>query len=255
MAIFKFRKKSEDAPITSKPQETIEMMRKRAKFRLIGALVLVLLAVVGFPWLFDQQPRLIDVNLPISIPDKNKAIPSVQGVISKPVLNITSPIIPETSQVQGKTLQEPSIPITDNPPPANLSPKPVEKESLKGSIKVKEIAPESMPIKPVAQKIGVNSTESNRAVALLNDKPVAKEQDIPVARYVVQVGAFAEQAGARAVRLKLEIAGFKTYTQVAKTKDGDRIRVRVGPFSDKETAIQAQEKIKTLNLPAAVLTL
>jgi len=55
--------------------------------------------------------------------------------------------------------------------------------------------------------------------------------------------------------LKLEHAGLKTYTQIAETKDGRRIRVRVGPFADKAEADKAAQKIKKLELPAAILTL
>ena len=47
-------------------------MRQRAKHRLIGAAVLVLIGVIGFPLLFDKQPRPIAVDTPIDIPDKNK---------------------------------------------------------------------------------------------------------------------------------------------------------------------------------------
>ena len=42
-----------------------------------GAAVLVLLGVVGFPMLFDTQPRPIPVDVPIEIPDRNKAAPLV----------------------------------------------------------------------------------------------------------------------------------------------------------------------------------
>jgi DedD protein len=42
---------------------------------------------------------------------------------------------------------------------------------------------------------------------------------------------------------------------VAETKDGKRIRVRVGPFATKAEAEKAAGKIKTLDLPAAILTL
>ena len=44
-------------------------MRKRAKHRLIGAAVLVLAGVIGFPLLFDNQPRPISVDIPIEIPE------------------------------------------------------------------------------------------------------------------------------------------------------------------------------------------
>ena len=50
-------------------------MRRRARHRLIGAVVLVLIGVIGFPLLFDTQPRPIAVDIPIEIPDRNKAKP------------------------------------------------------------------------------------------------------------------------------------------------------------------------------------
>jgi DedD protein len=69
------------------------------------------------------------------------------------------------------------------------------------------------------------------------------------------VGAFADATKARDTRLKVEKAGLKTYTNVAETKDGRRIRVRVGPFATKAEAEKAAVRIKELDLPAAVLTL
>jgi DedD protein len=72
---------------------------------------------------------------------------------------------------------------------------------------------------------------------------------------VVQVGAFADAAKAKEARSKLEQAGIKTYTQEIETKEGKRIRVRVGPFASKEEADKAAEKIRKLNLPTTVLKL
>jgi DedD protein len=80
-------------------------------------------------------------------------------------------------------------------------------------------------------------------------------QPVDAARFVVQVGAFAESGRAQDVRQKIERAGLKTYTQVAQTKDGPRIRVRVGPFGNKAEAEQAAEQIRKLNLPTAILSL
>jgi DedD protein len=71
----------------------------------------------------------------------------------------------------------------------------------------------------------------------------------------VQVGAFAETARAREARQKLEKAGLKTYTQVAETKEGKRIRVRLGPFESRAEADKAAAKVKGLDLPATVLAL
>ncbi len=62
MAFFKFRlpgqPTSEPQGNTSNsPAESVDAMRRRARHRLIGASGLVVLGVVGFPVLFDTQPR------------------------------------------------------------------------------------------------------------------------------------------------------------------------------------------------------
>ena len=74
-------------------------------------------------------------------------------------------------------------------------------------------------------------------------------------RFIVQVGAFADADKAREARSKLERAGLKTYTQVVDTKDGKRVRVRVGPLTSRAEADKAASRIKGLGLSASVLTL
>lgn len=84
MAFFKFRQRGQPQPETRRrggepaaagPQESIDSMRRRARHRLLGAAVLVLAAVVGFPLLFDTQPRPVVVDAPITIPDKDQVPP------------------------------------------------------------------------------------------------------------------------------------------------------------------------------------
>ncbi len=76
MAWFNFGKSKDAASgLTDAPMETAESLRTRAKRRLIGALILVLTAVIGFPLLFDTQPRPVLVDVPIEIPDKAKVKP------------------------------------------------------------------------------------------------------------------------------------------------------------------------------------
>ena len=84
MAFFKFRQ-SNASPAKTSPRtaeaaanastETVESLRRRARHRLIGAVVLVLVAVIGFPLLFDTQPRPVAINAPITIPDRDSAAP------------------------------------------------------------------------------------------------------------------------------------------------------------------------------------
>jgi DedD protein len=74
-------------------------------------------------------------------------------------------------------------------------------------------------------------------------------------RFVVQVGAFADEAAVRQTRQKVEKLGLKTYTQEVGTEAGKRVRVRVGPFADRDEALQVLNRIKGAGLPGAVLVL
>ena len=87
MALFNFRwpgKKDDTESVAGAKRpsrlaqgESVEAMRRRARHRLIGAAALVLIGVVGFPLLFDTQPRPIPVNIPIEIPDQANVAPEV----------------------------------------------------------------------------------------------------------------------------------------------------------------------------------
>ena len=69
------------APVRSRAnlvvQTDVQVLRIRARRRLIGAAVLVAAGVVGFPLIFETQPRPIPVDLPIDIPRKDGAPPLV----------------------------------------------------------------------------------------------------------------------------------------------------------------------------------
>lgn len=235
MAFFKFRKGGDDQAATAQQPESIEALRKRAKHRLIGTAVLVLIGVIGFPLLVDKQPRPVAVDIPLEIPDKAKVKPLGEA-----------PVPPAAPAV-------PTAPVASAPATA-------------ASVAVAAVAPASepaaaapAPVKP-EPKIEAKPDESARAQALLEGKAPEKTSDktdkpADKGRFVVQVGAFAEADKAREARLKVERAGLKTYTHVAETKDGRRIRVRAGPFATRAEAEKAADKIKKLDLPALILTL
>lgn len=203
------------------PAESLDIVRKRAKHRLIGAAVLVLIGVVGFPLLFDSQPRPVPVDIAIEIPAKQSVKPLLQPAPAAPAA--------------------PTAPAPAPAPVAAVAPAPLP-------------APAPVAAAPAPAAAARPVDDSSRAKALLEGKPVPPEGAAEL-RLVVQVGAFADAAKAREVRQKLEKAGLKTYTQVADTKDGKRIRVRVGPFASKEEADKAADKIKTLDLTATILSL
>jgi DedD protein len=87
---------------------------------------------------------------------------------------------------------------------------------------------------------------------LLEGRPTAAAVE---QRFVVQVGAFADAEAARETRKNVEKLGLKTYTQIAQTPSGNRIRVRVGPFASRGEAEAALAKAKAAGLAAVLLTL
>lgn len=252
MSFFNFRRGGSSAAPTAASAaqaESVEVVRKRAKHRLIGAAVLVLIGVVGFPLLFDTQPRPIPVNIPIEIPAKGTVKPLVIPVPIAPAEKVT-----DAASLAPKEEILPSIQVPDIVETAPTAIKNEAKPDAKAKPK-----PEPKVEPKIASRVPVASNDASRASALLNGKtpPPAAKAVVAGAegRVVVQVGAFADAAKAHEVRLKLEKAGLKTYTQVADTNNGKRTRVRVGPFVSRAEAEKAASKIKTLDLPAAILTL
>ncbi|BDT74229.1 cell division protein DedD (plasmid) [Comamonadaceae bacterium OS-4] len=278
MAFFKFRKGGDEQPTPPTASESVEAMRKRARHRLVGAAVLVLIGVVGFPLLFDSQPRPIAVDIPIEIPDKGKVRP------------LGAPPVPAATQSSGVVIEEreePAAPAAITPAPkaaetkvavAKPEPKPEPKPPAAKPEPKAEAKPEPKPEpkaepKPVAKPAEKTAdkpadkaaAEAAKAQALLDgkapsdvkatEKPSDKKPAADTGRFVVQVGAYNETAKLQEARSKVEKAGFKTYTQVVGAKESQRTRVRIGPFASKADAQKAADKLKKLNLPAAILEL
>ncbi|MFM9427235.1 DedD protein [Variovorax sp. GrIS 2.14] len=322
MAFFKFRNRGSQgnegrsASVASPPAESVEAMRRRARHRLLGAAVLVLVGVIGFPLLFDTQPRPVSVDIPIEIPDRNKVKPLTvpttpaptsaapdgdggKGIASTRIAaaSPSSAMITETADGSEISASKPvttaPVPKPDSKPDSKPEvkaeakpelkpePKPEHKPEVKPKPEVKaEAKPKPEPKseakaepKPKPTEVKAASSEDGaRARALLEGKvassatattatasatstakqPAASDE---AGRFAVQVGAFADASKAREVRQKLESAGLKTYTHVAKTADGERTRVRVGPFATRAEADRAASRVKSLSLAASVLTL
>ena len=278
MAFFKLRFPGQSAStgadaLSNSPAESVEVIRKRARHRLMGSVILVLGAVVGLPLLFDSQPRPVAIDTPIVIPDRNQAVPLAPPVAGKSAGSKERPssIGPDQTAPQSVKTDVANVAALDaNEELVNkegksevktetkIEQKPEAKSEPKTDIKTESKADSKTDKKQEVKsdaKDGVKdaSKDAAKAKALLDGKDVSKPSD--AVRSVVQVGAFADAAKAKEARSKLEQAGIKTYTQEIETKEGKRIRVRVGPFASKEEADKAAEKIRKLNLPTTVLKL
>jgi DedD protein len=213
---------------------TVQAARTRARRRLIGAAVLVGVGIIGFPLIFETQPRPIAVDIPIEIPERD-SVPPLK--------------LPAAGDVAATPPRAAPTVVAEAAPPVEPAP-PVAKPPVE---------PGAAP-RPVAPATDIKA-EAQRAQALLDGKPVAMAPPAAAAsaakvpRFVVQAGAYTDAAALREARQKVEKLGLKTYTQVIETESGARTRVRVGPFDTREEADKAAARIKGSGLAANVLSL
>jgi DedD protein len=242
---------------TGPPHESaaVTQARVHARRRLIGAAVLLLLGVLLFPLVFETQPRPLPLDLPMVVAPGNggaasvaapapvvaKAAPPATVPAAVPTVGVrpAPPMIIETAQPEPQTALQPA------PQPApQAAPLPAAAPT---AVPPAAAAPAPQPASPPAAAASKPSATAAAAAA-------TAAQDA-AGRFVVQVGAFADDATVRQTRQKVEKLGLKTYTQEVNTDAGKRVRVRVGPFDTRDEATQVLNKLKGAGLPGAVLTL
>lgn len=274
------------------PASLEDEMRARARRRLIGAALLVVAAVIGFPLVFDSQPRPLPGEVAVQVaggPAASQAGSRPEpGPARSPSARHSGTVVPAPDA--GPDTLEPAVPggreqasgesqeaavvrampaardtSSDTPrPPAAVPTQPHVERAPAAPADKRETARSVTPsreARPEAAHPPVAREDAARAQALLEGREGSRPSERAAAsagaagRYVVQVGAFAEASGARDARARVEKLGLKTYTQVVGSDAAKRIRVRVGPYAERAEAERAAAKLKQAGLPAAVLTL
>ena len=210
-------------------EEPIDPMlpeKQRARRRLIGATALVLAAIIGLPMIFDADPNKpladdVETQIPDKVspaPESLKPQPAPQSVPQKAIESPApvQPPVPPQPVPEVKTAPEPAKTVKPN---AEASDKPVP-----------------------------NKTAESKAPAE-EDKSPANEK---VRKYLVQVAAVNSKSKADDLKSRLKESGIKAYSEKISTKDGDRFRVRVGPFATREEAEKMQARVKKIGLTGSV---
>lgn len=224
--------------------------KKRARRRLIGAVALVLAAVIGLPMVLDSEPKPLSDDINIQIPSKESASPIAQGKAST---------APEIKQREAESLSpdEEVIEAPSSQVAAKTEVTSDTKEEKKSAVKAiePEKKPQSAKVETLAEKVATppaiaetdDSDEAARARAILNGKSNTATNKSS-GKIVLQVAALATQEKVKELQKKLQDAGIKSYTQKVTTASGDRIRVRVGPFANEAEAEKARAKLTKLGL-------
>ena len=218
---FQRAQESDELALTEDPEQ------QRARHRLIGAAVLVLIAVVGLPRILDNKPKSVNndiaVNIVTSLPAPNAAMPA-NDEKAKPA--------PAAVEAPAKEKEVVVAPTPEAKPEAKSEAKPAPAASKPSSI-------------------GLAAGEE--VVAAPNTTTKAKTEELPKkagsGKYVIQIGAFASEERAKGWIAKMKDQKIPNYVLNKTGTDGAKLYVlRAGPFADKDAAEAAEKKVKAMGL-------
>ncbi|WP_175974811.1 SPOR domain-containing protein [Burkholderia sp. BCC1047] len=277
MGIFSFGKKDDDAPPrrggrtgasrnvrterterverrsrrTERPESDALLLdptlpeKQRARRRLVGAIALVVAAVIVLPMVLDSHPKPVTDDIAIDIPNR----PAHQAV---------APRDDDVSDVQaGVAHDEPpasdtAVAAAPTPAPKDAA-KPVAKPEPTTTASVTPPKPAPKPAaapapKPAAPK-PAPATVANDGAASPDSGDASSPASPAGARFAVQLGSFKDDATARSWATKLKSAGVPAYVEHRKQADGSTATLlRAGPFADRAAASAAIAKVREAGL-------
>lgn len=208
-------------------------LRKRARRRLIGAIVLVAAVAAVLPMVLDREPKPAsqEVNITIPSPDTGAFASKVAPALPAPQLNPA----PRPPQAAEKPDTKPATDSPRPPPAAEMKPAPVAavKETAKPAEK-QEAAKTPVKAPPLKETAATTANATS-------------------GQFVVQVVALSDAAKAKQMQQQISGAGIKSYTEVVKTAKGDVTRVRAGPFATREAAEKTQKQLTALGFNGKVV--
>lgn len=239
---------SDAVPLT--PSD-VEATRARARRRLVGMVVLVGTGVIGFPWLFETQPRSMSPDVQIVQGASEGGDVQISGVASPrsprsvagrvAVSNIVEPQASASAQEEtapataaGQRRSEPVEQVVDEPAP---------REAASRSAEVPKVAvkPASKPVDKPASKPPVKETAKDAGKESAKDSVKDKAKDAPK---VLAKDKDASKAPAKDVAK----APAKSDKPADKDKTPTRYVVQFGAFADVNTAHEARMKVERLGL-------
>jgi DedD protein len=217
------------------PDLAVDELKRRARRRLVGAIVLALAAAVLLPLLLESEPKPLGDDVSIQIP------PIDNGKFVNPLSPDKLAPSPGKNDDAGAKNAAPAgapapAPI-ETPPAGEAKPTAPEPAPATAAPTIPEAKPEPAPA---------------AAKADAKPEPPAKDENTGGNAFVVQVAAFTDRYGALALVRKLKLAGFPCYTEPATTAKGAMHRVRVGPYASREAAEAARVKLKAAGYDAMV---
>ena len=248
------------------PDLAVDELKRRARRRLVGAIVLALAAAVLLPLLLENEPKPLGDEVSIQIPpvDNGKFVNPLS-----PGKGAVKSGAEESAKPPGPSAQ--SAASSASLPGSPAAPSSVDKRSEPQSAAPADALPGSPAVPPAATPPATepsnaepkketppepkaSAKQSDTATAKQGDAANAKQSDgAPAASgYIVQVAAFTDRYGAQAQVRKLKQAGFPAYVESVPNGKRELQRVRVGPYPSRGAADEARANLKAAGYDAIV---
>ena len=219
----------------------LDDLRRRARRRLVGAIVLALAVAVFVPMLLESDPKPLGEDVSVKIP------PVDEGKFVNRLNEKSKTEAPPKTETPPKTVAK-AEPKAEAPKPAPAEPpkaEPPKAEPPKDDAAKADSAKDE-PAKVDTAKAEAPKAEPASAPGAKASPAATKEpaKDHATGDFAVQVFAFSDDKGANSLVNKLKGKGFPAYSEPVNTSRGTLWRVRVGPYVSRETAGAARDKLK-----------
>ncbi len=252
-------------------------MDDRLKQRLVGAAVLVALAVIFLPMLLDGQPRQVERTVRLGLPERpvfegeGEVIPLLDepqaSTPEKPPEKTIDLLQPETGgnplKAPTKTATETAISLAgDKPAPQAAHPEatPEKHEQTAEPVSIPPDTPADTPVATADDPANIPAPASTPPVEtpapvaapaepapVASTEPVATaaggQQPVVTSGWWVQLGVFSRQQNARRLVARGQQAGFPCRLEAIRTGQRSLQRVQCGPWPDAATARQQKKAI------------
>jgi DedD protein len=245
--------------------------KQRARRRLVGAIALVVAAVIILPMVLDSHPKPVTDDISVDIPSRPApkiSRPAVEDTQAGVAPDNPTPDAGLAASALAPTTAANSSQSGTTKPGTNTAAAPATKPTAKpqapavaantaAPATTTTTAPSTKSAKTPSTQASTRNTDSTAATGDDDTNQTAASADAnsgtpaspPGSRFAVQLGAFADESNARNWASKLKAAGVPAYTEHRKQADGSTLTLlRAGPFADRAAATAAIAKVRAAGL-------
>lgn len=218
--------------------------------RLIGAAVLIVLAIIFVPMLLDGSDRAGSETLPLVIPGmperdfetREIAIDPVQPTGVADAIGVATPPQVETAVAPEAMADPDALATIDTQAPTRVDA--VSGETVQAPAVADSVAATSVP---VGAPVPTPTESAPPAAPVVAPAP----ETAASGRFLLALGSYSNTANAEALATQLRAAGYKVLSDQVAVNGQNATRLRVGPYASRGQAEAARLAIKNMRADLA----